>query len=428
MFIDKVTIKVIAGQGGRGCVAFRREKGVPKGGPSGGDGGRGGSIVLHATGDLRTLIDFQFRPEFRAKHGEHGLGSRCHGEDAKDLIVRVPLGTLAREPASGQTLGDLVVEGQRIVAARGGRGGRGNQHFANSRAQTPKWAEPGMAGEERLLDLELRVLADVGLLGMPNAGKSLLLSKISAAHPKVADYPFTTKEPQLGVVSLGLGESFVVADLPGLIEGAHRGVGLGHEFLRHISRTRVLVHMVDVGTEKPVAELIHDYEAVLEELQQYDPAVRHKPRVLAANKLDLPGAQKRYAALRRHAIKGGLNAKECLAVSALTGKGIRGLLRETQRMLASAPVPDLTFAEGPVVLTPRGRPLVKVIQDQQGNFLVRGRELERVMATVDVDAAGAWKMLQGHFARLGVETALAQAGARRGDRVQIGDLEFEYLP
>jgi len=335
---------------------------------------------------------------------------------------------VVRDTATGQILGDLIAEGQRVVAANGGRGGRGNQHFATSTAQAPKLAEPGEAGEERSLQLELRILADVGLVGMPNAGKSLLLSKISAAHPKVADYPFTTREPHLGVVSLGLGESFVVADLPGLIEGAHRGVGLGHEFLRHVSRTRVLVQVVDVGLEKPVAELIRDHESILEELKLHDAGLLQRPRILAANKLDMPGARKRFEALRKHAMKRGLKEKDCLAISALTGKGVKELMREMQRVLAKAPVPELHVKEVPVVLTPKGRPQVKVMRDQRGMFLVRGRELERLVANLDTGAKEAIRQLHGDFERLGVESALAHAGARRGDKVKIGDLEFEYVP
>lgn len=428
MFVDKVRIKVKAGDGGRGCVAFRRERGVPWGGPSGGDGGNGGSVVLAADRSMRTLIDFQFRPEYKARGGEHGLGSQCHGEDAADLVVRVPFGTAVRDASSGRILADLVKEGDTVVAAQGGRGGRGNQHFATSRSQSPKWAEPGLTGESRTLELELRVLADVGLVGLPNAGKSLLLSRISAAHPQVADYPFTTKEPQLGVVSLGLGQSFVVADLPGLIEGAHRGVGLGHEFLRHVSRTRVLVHLVDVGTGKPAAEIVRDYESILAELKLYDEELLGRPRMLAGNKMDLPGARRRFEALRRHAVRSGVPRKNCVAISGLTGENVTALAREMQRLLATAPAPRVWVEEAPAVLRPKGRKRVKIVRDQRGRLLVRGRELERLVAGFDAGEAGAERRLKEHFARLGVEEALAGAGARKGDKVRIGDLEFEYQP
>ena len=257
-----------------------------------------------------------------------------------------------------------------------------------------------------------------------------MLQSMIAAHPQVADYPFTTKEPQLGVVSLGIGQSFVVADLPGLIEGAHRGVGLGHEFLRHVSRTRVLVHLVDVGTEKPAADLVRDYEAILAELKLYDEDLLSRPRILAGNKMDLPGARERFEALRRHAAKGKakLPRKNCVAVSALTGEGVNALAREMQRLLATAPAPALKLPEPVVVLNPRGRRRVKVVRDQRGRLLVRGRELERLVAGMEGDKAGLERRLKAHFGRLGVEEALASAGARKGDKVRIGDLEFEYLP
>jgi GTP-binding protein len=427
MFVDKVRIKVKAGDGGRGCVAFRREKGVPHGGPSGGDGGRGGSVILSASGHMRTLVDFQFRPEYKAGRGEHGMGSDCHGQDAADVIAGVPLGTMIYDE-TGALLGDLTLAGQQLVVATGGRGGRGNRRFASATRQAPRLAEPGERGEERTLDLELKLLADTGLVGLPNAGKSLLLSKISAAHPKVADYPFTTKEPQLGVVSLGPGESFVVADLPGLLEGAHRGVGLGHEFLRHASRTRILVHVVDAGTEKTEAELLHDCEAITGELKAYSASLLERPRILAANKLDMPGAAKRCAMLRRYARtkKGG--KIEFHQISALTGAGVDRLVRAMQGALAKAPAPYMPVAEPAAIVTPRGVARVKVMRDQRGIFLVRGRELERLVASLDPAKKDALRGLQDDFDRLGVEEALSRAGAKRGDRVRIGEFEFEYSP
>lgn len=428
MFVDKVRIRAKAGGGGRGCVAFRREKGVPHGGPNGGDGGRGGSVILEADRHMRTLIDFQFRPEFRAQRGVHGMGSGCDGRNGEDIVQRVPLGTQIRDAETGTLLGDLVEHGQRLVAANGGRGGKGNRHFATATMQAPRWAEPGEPGEERMLDLELKLLADAGLVGLPNAGKSLLLSKISAAHPKVADYPFTTKEPQLGVVSLGLGASFVVADLPGLLEGAHRGVGLGHEFLRHVSRTRVLVHMVDAGTEKDADLLKRDYDSILQELAQYDKSLLARPRLLAVNKLDMPGADDRLKILIRHARKQGMKERDIVGISALTGKGVKSLLREMQRTLAGSNVQVPVVQESEAVVTPKGVSRVKVVRDQRGKFLVRGKELERVVAGIDPREKGAMSKLERDFERLGVEAALRGAGARRGDRVQIGDFEFEYEP
>jgi GTP-binding protein len=425
MFIDKSTIKVKAGDGGRGCVAFRREKGVPHGGPSGGDGGAGGSIILRADAHLRTLIDFKFRPEYNARRGQHGLGSQCSGRNAEDMIVLVPPGTVVRDLGTGTVIADLVRSGQEAVVAKGGRGGRGNQHFATSTRQAPDWAYPGEVGEARTLELELRVIADVGLVGLPNAGKSLLLSKISAAHPQVAAWPFTTKTPELGVVSLGPNESFVVADLPGLIEGAHAGVGLGHEFLRHVSRTRILVHVIDVGTEKTAKELKHDHDVILDELKQYDPILLKRPRVLAGNKMDMPGAKARFDALAKHAKRRG--AAETLPLSALTGDGIPRILRAMQKSLQGAPIPVLTVPEPPpALLTPRGRRRVSVVRDIKGKFIVRSRAIERAVAGAELGERKGLRMLQRQLTELGVDEALVRAGAKVGDIVQIGALEFEY--
>jgi len=427
VFVDKATIRVKAGDGGRGCVAFRRERGVPHGGPSGGDGGNGGSVILRADAHLRTLIDFQFRPEYKAKRGGLGLGSQCSGHSAEDMIVLVPPGTLVRDVATGRVLADLVEPGSAMAVAKGGRGGRGNQHFATPTRQAPDWAYPGEPGEARTLDLELRVIADVGLVGLPNAGKSLLLSKISAAHPEVAAYPFTTKEPQLGVVSLGPGTSFVVADLPGLIEGAHLGVGLGHEFLRHVSRTRMLVHVVDVGTEKTPAELNRDHDVILDELGRHDPVLLGRPRVLAGNKMDMPGAEKRFNALAKHALKAG--AAEALPLSALTGSGVPRLLRGMQKALEGAPIPAINVPEPPpVTLRPKGLRSLRVLRDYQQGFLIRSRDLERLVAGADLKDRKGLRRLQAELTRRGVDEALARAGARAGDKVQIGALHFEYQP
>jgi GTP-binding protein len=427
MLIDHVTIKVQAGAGGRGCVAFRREKSEPHGGPSGGDGGRGGSIILLADPSMQTLIDFQYRPEFKAHHGGHGMGSQCNGRDSDDIIVRVPLGTVVRDPAQGRTLADMTTAGQRLIAAKGGIGGRGNMHFTTSVAQTPRFAEPGVAGEERTLQLELRMLADVGLVGLPNAGKSLILTKVSAARPKVADYAFTTTEPNLGVVSLGLGESFVVADLPGLIEGAHTGVGLGHAFLRHIARTRIIVHVVDVGSEKTLAELKRDHDTILAELREHDPVLLERPRILAGNKTDMPGAEKRFASLAAYAKKKG--AAISFPISALTGEGLPKLLRGMQKALKHAPLPPLaTAGEAELVMRPRGSSRVKVMRDQDGRFIVRSRALERLVAGTDTDEKPELRKLQEEFTRMGVDAALIRAGVHKGDLILVGDYQFEYIP
>jgi len=329
MFIDQAIINVRGGDGGNGCVSFRREKFVPKGGPDGGDGGHGGDVTLVADESLSTLLDFQYRRHYRAQRGSHGEGSTRHGRRGGSLVIPVPVGTVVRDAESRQLLGDLLHHGQQVVAARGGRGGRGNARFATSTHRAPRQAEPGMPGEEHRLELELRLIADAGLVGFPNAGKSTLLSRVSAARPKIADYPFTTTEPYLGVVGLPDGRSFVLADIPGLIEGAHQGAGLGHTFLRHIARTRVLVHLVDLGSER---DPVSDFQAVNNELWLYDPSLKERPMVVALNKIDRPEAQARLPAAR--AAIGGLGYR-VFAISAATGEGVDALVKAVADLLSA---------------------------------------------------------------------------------------------
>lgn len=328
LFVDRVKVYVKGGDGGNGCVAFRREKFVPKGGPSGGDGGNGGNVILEADQGMSTLIDFHYKAHFRAEKGQNGEGSNCHGANGRDVVIRVPVGTVVMDAETGQVLGDLTVHGQRLVVAKGGRGGRGNARFASPTNQAPRYAEPGMPGEERWIILELKLIADVGIIGMPNAGKSTLLSRISAARPEIADYPFTTKFPVLGVVALPDGRSFVAADIPGLIEGASAGKGLGLEFLRHVERTKLLVHVVDLVP--PEGEPVKNFEIVNKELEQYGHGLSDKPQLIAANKLDLPGAEEALERLRAYAAEKGL---EVYAISAVTGKGVPELLYGVADML-----------------------------------------------------------------------------------------------
>jgi GTP-binding protein len=339
MFIDRAVIHVKGGDGGRGCVSFRRERFVPKGGPDGGDGGDGGDVVLVADERLSTLLDFHYRQHYHAQRGAHGEGGRRHGRRGASLIVPVPVGTVVKDADTGAVLADLVRPGQQVVVARGGRGGRGNARFATATRRAPRYAEPGEPGEERRLELELRLLADAGLVGKPNAGKSTLLSRVSAARPKIADYPFTTTEPCLGMVGLADGRSFVLADIPGLIEGAHQGAGLGHAFLRHIARTRVLVHVVDLATDRdPVAE----FEAVNAELGLYDRTLLSRPMLVALNKIDLPQARQRVA---EAAARIGASGYRVFAISAATGEGVEALVTAVADALG-APVPAAAAAEG----------------------------------------------------------------------------------
>ena len=334
MFIDEARIWVKAGDGGKGCSAFRREKYVPKGGPSGGDGGDGGNVILESSEHLNTLLPFRYNREFKAERGRHGEGSNRHGATGENNLIRVPVGTVVFDEESGEKLFDFGAPGQQFLAARGGRGGRGNARFSSSTNRAPRRSEPGTPGEERRLRLELKLLADVGLVGFPNAGKSTLLSKLSAAHPKIADYPFSTVEPSLGVVAVGEEESFVKADIPGLIEGAHQGHGLGTRFLRHIERTRLLVHLVDVSDTG--RDPVEDFRVVRGELAQFSPALLEKPIVVVANKTDQPGSAERLQRLRAFCQAEGL---PLVAISALRGNGLDPLRYElAARLRAAAPV------------------------------------------------------------------------------------------
>jgi GTP-binding protein len=326
MFIDQATIRIKAGDGGSGCVAFRREKFVPKGGPSGGDGGAGGSVIISASRRLNTLYHLQFQREWKAGRGQHGMGSNCSGHAGDDVIIELPIGSVIRDKATNDVIADLTEDGQRIVVAKGGRGGLGNQHFATATRQAPRFAQPGEAGEERELFIELKLIADVGVVGLPNAGKSTLISVISAAKPKIADYPFTTLVPNLGVVRGDDDETFVVADIPGLIEGAHEGHGLGDQFLRHVERCSVLVHLVDLSTNEHPDE---DAEVVARELAMYSETLAHKPRVVCGSKTDsaIEGNSER---LRAYAAKSGYEYHE---ISAVVGDGVRDLIRLLARFV-----------------------------------------------------------------------------------------------
>jgi GTP-binding protein len=335
MFVDEVDIRVAAGNGGNGCVAFRREKFVPRGGPSGGDGGRGGSIYVVATEHLNTLVNYRFHPEYHAQRGAHGQGSNRTGHDARDIDLDVPVGTMVYElPAGGEPhlLADLTEAGRRVLVAAGGHGGRGNASFATSTNRAPRRAEPGQPGEARHLRLQLRLLADVGLVGFPNAGKSTLISRISSARPKIADYPFTTLTPHLGVVTLDGNRSFVVADVPGLIEGAHAGHGLGHQFLKHVERTKVLLHVVDVS-EASGRQPIEDFDTVRRELALFDPTLLERRQLVAANKIDVLADPGRLGRLKSHAGRLGL---PLFPISAVTGDGVRALLEAIWQRLEEA--------------------------------------------------------------------------------------------
>jgi GTP-binding protein len=334
VFVDEVEIHVRAGDGGRGCVSFRREKFVPRGGPNGGDGGRGGSVILEADEGLGTLLDFRYRRHYAAPRGGHGEGSDRHGANGGDLVLRVPVGTTVRERDTGLLLGDLTVDDERLDIAKGGRGGRGNARFATSTHRAPRHAEPGEPGEERRLRLELRLLADVGVVGFPNAGKSTLVARLSAARPKIADYPFTTLVPTLGLVRLDVERSFVIADVPGLIPGASEGKGLGLRFLRHLERTRVLVHLLDLDPATG-RDPVEDWRTIQAELRAYSPELAARPQLVAANKIDLEGAAPR---LKRVVAMGRRRRLPVFPLAARTGHGLAELRAALGAALAAAPV------------------------------------------------------------------------------------------
>ena len=351
MFVDEAKIYVKAGNGGNGCVAFRREKYVPRGGPSGGDGGNGGSVYLEANPNDNTLLRYRYNREFKADRGRHGEGSNCTGHSGEDMILQVPVGTLALDDQTGERIADLATAGQRVLVVHGGRGGRGNQHFAKPWHQAPREHEDGFAGEERHLRLELKLLADVGLVGFPNAGKSTLISVISAARPKIANYPFTTLEPNLGVVNADggtgkegreIGRTFVVADLPGLIEGAHLGAGLGIRFLRHVERTRLLVHLVDTS-DANADDPVHSFEVINSELAAFSESLTRKPMIVVATKLDATTDRTRLEALRDYCKKHSL---EFHSISAAAGEGVKELVRSIADALDKIPRASLELASG----------------------------------------------------------------------------------
>ncbi|MBV8727061.1 MAG: GTPase ObgE [Candidatus Eremiobacteraeota bacterium] len=416
-FIDEATIAVEAGKGGNGIVAWRREKFVPKGGPAGGDGGRGGSIYLEADPELSTLVEFRFKHKFRAESGRDGGAAKRSGRSGDDLSIAVPLGTVVYRMGDGapQTLvADLRLPGERLLVARGGRGGLGNQHFATSARQAPRFAENGEPGESCTLRLELRLLADCGIIGVPNAGKSTLLSAVSSAHPKVADYPFTTLEPQLGVVRVSEDESFVMVDVPGLIEGAHAGAGLGDQFLRHVERTRVLVHLLD-GAKTP-DEVVHDKATIENELRAWNPKLLERPILPVLSKLDLPAAQDTLRNLQPQ-------IANLRGISAATGEGLSDLIFAIAQIIASAPPPELVVPAPRIVLTPKE---AFRIEKDAHTFVITGERVERLAAVTNFDSDEALVRFEQTLAKMGVERKLREMGAVEGDTVRIGAFEFTY--
>lgn len=422
MFVDEAEIEVAAGDGGDGAVSLRREKHVPRGGPDGGDGGRGGDVRGTADPSLRTLVDFTSRTHYRAEDGGHGRSNTGRGRNGSDVSIRMPVGTTIRDAADGSIVADMAHAGQKVALARGGRGGRGNASFATATRRTPRFAEKGEPGERRRLRLELKLLADVGLVGMPNVGKSSLIARVSAARPKIADYPFTTLVPNLGVVRVEEGTSFVIADLPGLVEGAHRGVGRGHRFLRHVERTRLLIHMLDptAADRDPLA----DFAVLNEELRLYEDRLARRAQLVALNKIDLRPAEEKLGVVEA-SLRG--QGREVFRISALTGAGVWELMGRVAQLLAEIePEAGEEVRPPPPVESRPKRPL-EVVRVSGGDYSVSGEDVERAVIMTDLENKEAVQYLHRRLERMGVIRRLRDLGAKDGDRVTIGEVTLDFL-
>jgi GTP-binding protein len=425
MFIDLAEIQLKAGNGGAGKVSFARAKYIPNGGPDGGDGGNGGSILFEVDLGLRTLVDFRYKRKYHAEDGGRGEGSNRSGRNAKDLVIKVPLGTLVRDKETGLLLADLSDESQREVICRGGKGGWGNQHFATPTRQIPNFAHPGTPGVARTVVLELKTLADVGLVGFPNAGKSTIISAVSAARPKIANYPFTTLTPVLGIVSAGPGESLVMADIPGLIEGAHEGVGLGHAFLRHVERTRLLLHVVDVA-ETDGRDALEDFATINRELALYDDTLGDRPQIVVANKTDAVSDPER---LQRFVEGVSAQGYEVFQVSAATGEGLKPLVNRAFELLRTLPQAKVfTPATREELLSAQVAEAPYQIRNENGVYVVEGPWVDRIMGSINLQDRESLQYFQRVMKTSGIVEALEQKGVSEGDTVRIGDAEFDFVP
>ena len=414
MFIDRARIQIKAGDGGHGMSSFRREKFVPKGGPSGGDGGRGASVVLKVDPNMNTLIDFRYKRKFVGKNGDNGGTKNCYGQNAEPLVIKVPAGTVVKDAETGEVLADLTEIDEEAVLAHGGRGGRGNAKFVNSVNRAPTFAEMGEPGEERVLQLELKLLADVGLVGYPSVGKSSIISMVSAARPEIAAYHFTTLVPVLGVVSLGEGHSFVMADIPGLIEGAHEGVGLGHDFLRHVERTKIILHVIDVsGIEG--RDPIEDYHRINKELRLYNERLAKRPQIIAANKMDIPEAKENYEKLKAFANEQGI---EIFPVSAATNEGLKPLIERVSQMLDEY-VEEPEAIEEVKVYQAKPDDEITISRDEAGDFVVKGKYIEKLVAMTNFENDEALQRFQYIWRVKGIEDiySFLRLSMRKGKNV-----------
>ena len=423
--MDTARIQIKAGNGGNGCISFRREKFVPRGGPDGGDGGNGGNVVLIATLGMSTLIDLHHNPRQVAENGGHGSGKKRDGADGADRVVKVPTGTIIRDYDTTEVLADLTEPDESVVVARGGIGGKGNARFKSSTFQAPRVAEKGEPGEERQISLEVKLIADVGLVGYPNAGKSTLLSRTSAATPKIAAYPFTTLRPNLGVVRINREQNFVLADIPGLIEGAHQGAGLGHQFLRHIERTKMLIHVIDLSATDG-RDPIKDYEQLNLELGHYNELLTKLPQIIALNKTDMPEAKANLTRVQEY-----FGNRKTFPISAITGDGVNPLMQQAYRSLQYLEARARKEAETAIILEhelpPEPSARFELIETEDG-FIITGAEPRRAVLMTDMENEQALVLLYRKLKNMGVINALARAGAEEGDTVQIDEFEFTYSP
>jgi GTP-binding protein len=429
MFVDQVKIYVKGGDGGDGMVAFRREKYVPKGGPAGGDGGHGANIIFEVEEGLRTLMDFRYQRHFKAPRGEHGMSKNQHGRNAKDMVVKVPPGTIVSDAKTGEIIGDLIEHGQQAIIAKGGRGGRGNSRFATPANPAPELSEKGEPGQEKDIVMELKLLADVGLVGYPSVGKSTLLSVVSAARPKIAEYHFTTIVPNLGMVETEDSRSFVLADLPGLIEGAHSGVGLGHQFLRHIERTRVIVHVIDMAATED-RDPYEDYLTINNELKEYNLRLTERPQIIVANKMDMPGADENLEAFKE---KLGTE-HPIFPISAVTRVGLRELVFAVADLIEKTP--EFPLVDEVEVDTDVNRVMYKheaemkdlvITREPDGTFVLAGSSIERLFKMTDFSREESIRRFARQMRGMGVDEALRERGATNGDTVRLLEYEFEFV-
>ena len=418
LFVDKVSVRCKAGDGGNGCVSFHREKYIQAGGPDGGDGGRGGDIVFLASERMHTLMDFRFRRSFVAPNGEDGSGNRCKGKSGEALVIEAPVGTIVRDKNTGRVLLDLFRAGERRVLQRGGNGGFGNMHFATPTRRTPNFAKPGEKIQPMELELELKSIADVGLVGFPNVGKSTTLSVVTAARPKIANYHFTTLAPNLGIVRQD-GDSFVMADIPGLVEGAADGVGLGHDFLRHIERTRLLIHVLDISGSEG-RDPLEDYDAIMKELERYGD-LKNRPMIVEANKIDLPGSEENLARLREKLAGTGI---EIYPVSAAQGRGFTELMRAAAAKLRTLPPIEPFFEETPFEEIADEQIKISV---EDGVYVLSGPSMQRLVDSVNFGDEDSLNWFHRTLRRWGVIDMLREAGAGEGDTVRLGDMEFDFV-